>query len=129
MNINLEDINQSNQKQDVINSSNSDIGDQGGDSSVEFGGSSGAGNSGGGATGPNLQAMMIPGGLPQQKQNGGHQPGGDVEAAHQLLANDMLDTSNELLQEVEVLDQNGMDIYGDEEDGGQSESEIDINLQ
>jgi hypothetical protein len=59
MNINLEDINQSNQKQDVINSSNSDIGDQGGDTSVEYGaGSSGAAasasNSGGGIGGPNL---------------------------------------------------------------------------
>jgi hypothetical protein len=41
MNINLEDINQSNQKQDVINSSNSDIGDQGGDLSIEYPNSSG----------------------------------------------------------------------------------------
>lgn len=46
MNINLEDINQSNQKQDVINSSNSDIGDQGGDLSVEYPGAGSQGGSG-----------------------------------------------------------------------------------
>lgn len=36
MNINQEDINQSNQKMDIINSSNSDIGDQMHDNSIDF---------------------------------------------------------------------------------------------
>ena len=58
MNINLEDINQSNQKQDVINSSNSDIGDQGGDVSIEYPSSSqnsGTMGSSGASGAPNLQ--------------------------------------------------------------------------
>lgn len=99
MNINLEDINQSNQKQDVINSSNSDIGDQGGDTSVEYGtGSNGAGTAG----------------LPHPPKQDPLRAIGDVEAAHQLLANDILDTSNELLREVEVLEPEGAEFYGDE---------------
>lgn len=114
MNINLEDINQSNQKQDVINSSNSDIGDQGGDTSVEYGvGGNGAG-AGGPAGGPNIHGMVIPGGLPHPVKQEAQRAIGDVEAAHQLLANDILDTSNELLREVEVLEQEGVELYGDE---------------
>lgn len=106
MNINLEDINQSNQKQDVINSSNSDIGDQGGDTSVEYG----AGNNGaGGSSHPAKQEAQ--------------RAIGDVEAAHQLLANDILDTSNELLREVDGLEHEAAELYGDE---GQPEVDIDI---
>ena len=123
MNINLEDINQSNQKQDVINSSNSDIGDQGGDTSVEYGAGSNGASAGGPSGGPNVHGMMIPGGLPHQAKPEALGAIGDVEAAHQLLANDILDTSNELLREVEVLDQEGVELYGDE---GQSEVDIDV---
>jgi hypothetical protein len=61
--------------------------------------------------------MLIPGGLSNPTADEAEGTIGDVEAAHQLLANDMLDTSNELLREVEVLEHDEMDIYGEEEDG------------